>query len=504
MKWLVILLILGTGGAAFATLPAWVPVESSNSASTPILKPLQAARTYSEAALGAVGKRLRTFSAREQVAERAYRTGTVERGDIVTTVRAAGTLNALVVVEVGSQISGLVKELHADFNSRVTQGQVIARVAPETYEAKVAQAQAELEMAASLVLVQRAQVEQALAEVEAAEERRVSAKAESLRAQIGLDGAAQDMERKRPLAQRKIVASGELERTENAHKSAEAQATAARADELSREASVRAAQAARHMAEAQLAHTLAQVKQKEAALRQAQIDLDRTYIRSPVTGTVVNRAVSGGQTLAASLESPVLFTIAKDLKQMQVEASVVEADIGRFAVGQPVRFTVDAYPERVFTGAVRQIRKAPQIVQNVVTYVVVIATQNPEELLLPGMTANLQVVTSKRDGVLKVPNAALRFRRTTEGVEEARRVGIPVSEPDERVGAEPGTPGAVFVLGPGGKLDLVPLRVGITDGRMTEVVAGDLREGQPVVIGFAPAAGGDADASSFLVKFRLR
>jgi HlyD family secretion protein len=158
----------------------------------------------------------------------------------------------------------------------------------------------------------------------------------------------------------------------------------------------------------------------------------------------------------------------------------------------------------VFTGAVRQIRKAPQIVQNVVTYVVVIATQNPEELLLPGMTANLQVVTSKRDGVLKVPNAALRFRRTTEGVEEALRVGIPVSEPDERVGAEPGTPGAVFVLGPGGKLDLVPLRVGITDGRMTEVVAGDLREGQPVVIGFAPAAGGDADASSFLVKFRLR
>jgi HlyD family secretion protein len=385
----------------------------------------------------------------------------------------------------------------------VTQGQVIARVAPETYEAKVAQAQAELEMAASLVLVQRAQVEQALAEVEAAEERRVSAKAESLRAHIGLDGAAQDMERKRPLAQRKIVASGELERTENAHKSAEAQATAARADELSREASVRAAQAARHMAEAQLAHTLAQVKQKEAALRQAQIDLDRTYIRSPVTGTVVNRAVSGGQTLAASLESPVLFTIAKDLKQMQVEASVVEADIGRFAVGQPVTFTVDAYPERVFTGAVRQIRKAPQIVQNVVTYVVVIAAENPDEVLLPGMTANLQVVVAEREGVLKVPNTALRFRPAGQvGEEQVGRSGsveAAVSSADA-----PGVPGRVFVPGDDGRPTLVPLRLGITDGRMTEVLAGNLTEGEAVITGPAAAPGSSPDAPSSLLTFRLR
>ncbi|MER8751131.1 efflux RND transporter periplasmic adaptor subunit [Mesorhizobium sp. M1050] len=432
-----------------------------------------------------------------------YRTAAVERGDIVTTVQAAGTLNALVLVEVGSQVSGLVKELYVDFNSSVREGQVIARVEPEIYEAKVAQAQAELEMAESLVLVQRAQVEQALAEVETAEARRTSAKAESLRAQVGLDGAAQDMERKRPLAQRKVIASGELEHAENAYRSAEAQATAARADELSREASVRAAQAALHMAEGQLANTLAQVKQKQAILRQVQIDLERTYIRSPVTGTVVNRAVSGGQTLAASLQSPVLFTIAQNLAQMQVEASVVEADISRFSIGQPVTFTVDAYPERVFAGTVKQIRKAPQIVQNVVTYVVVIAAENPDELLLPGMTANLQVVVAQQKDTLKVPNAALRFRPRGGTLEEARLNETPLLKSVEN-GVESGSIGQVFVLGRDGRPAPVALRIGISDGRMSEILAGELAEGQPVITGFAASPGRDAEASSVLVRFRLQ
>ncbi|MER9585473.1 efflux RND transporter periplasmic adaptor subunit [Mesorhizobium sp. M0276] len=433
-----------------------------------------------------------------------YRTAAVERGDIVTTVQAAGTLNALVLVEVGSQVSGQVKELFADFNSSVREGQVIARVEPEIYEAKVAQAQAELEMAESLVLVQRAQVEQALAEVETAEARRTSAKAESLRAQVGLDGAAQDMERKRPLAQRKVIASGELDHAENAYRSAEAQVTAVRADELSQDASVRAAQAALHMAEGQLANTLAQVKQKQAILRQVQIDLERTYIRSPVTGTVVNRAVSGGQTLAASLQSPVLFTIAQNLAQMQVEASVVEADISRFSMGQPVTFTVDAYPERVFAGTVKQIRKAPQIVQNVVTYVVVIAAENPDELLLPGMTANLQVVVAQRKDTLKVPNAALRFRPRGDGLEEARLNETPLFKSVENSGMEPGSIGRAFVLGPDGRPEPVALRIGISDGRMSEILAGELAESQPVITGFAAAPGRDAEASSVLVRFRLQ
>ncbi|TIU60478.1 MAG: HlyD family efflux transporter periplasmic adaptor subunit, partial [Mesorhizobium sp.] len=199
----------------------------------------------------------------------------------------------------------------------------------------------------------------------------------------------------------KIIAVGEWERDNTAHNSAKAQATAAQAEELSQSAAVRAAKATLNMAEAELANTFAQVKQKEAVLQQAQIDLDRTYVRAPVTGTVVNRAVSGGQTLAASLQTPILFTIAQDLTEMQVEASVVEADISRFAIGQPVTFTADAYPDRIFTGTVKQIRKAPQVVQNVVTYIVVVSAKNADELLLPGMTANLSVIVAKRQGVLK-------------------------------------------------------------------------------------------------------
>ena len=186
--------------------------------------------------------------------------------------------------------------------------------------------------------------------------------------------------------------------------------TASRAQELSQAAAIRAAEAALNMAEAQLTNTQAQVKQKKAALRQAQIDVDRTYIRAPVTGTVVNRAVSGGQTVAASLQTPILFTIAQDLTQMQVEASVVEADVSRFRNWAAGHLYRDAYPGRLFTGTVKQIRKAPQTIQNIVTYVVVISTENPDEVLLPGMTANLQVVVAKREGVLKVPNMALRFR----------------------------------------------------------------------------------------------
>lgn len=425
-----------------------------------------------------------------------YRTESVERGDIVTTVQAAGTLNALVMVEVGSQLSGRVKELYVDFNSKVTKGQVIARVEPEIYEARVAQTLAEREMAQTQVSVQQAQIERARAEMETAEARYDSAAAQTARAEIALDGAAQEVNRKRSLAKQKIIAQGEWERDNTAHNSAKAQATAAQAEELSQSAAVRAAKATLAMAEAELANTLAQVKQKEAVLQQAQIDLDRTYVRAPVTGTVVNRAVSGGQTLAASLQTPILFTIAQDLTEMQVEASVVEADISRFALGQPVTFTADAYPDRIFTGTVKQIRKAPQVVQNVVTYIVVVGTENSDELLLPGMTANLSVVVAKGQGVLKVPNTALRFRPPSYTGDEVRSTAPAI--------AETGSPGEVFVFGPDREPKRVSLRLGITDGRATEVLAGDLTEGQHVITGLATAPRRDDDASSVLVKFRLQ
>jgi HlyD family secretion protein len=434
----------------------------------------------------------------------AYRTSAVERGDVVATVQAAGTLNAVVQVEVGSQISGQVKELYADFNSTVTKGQVIARIAPETYEAKVAQTHAELEIAQAMVLVQRAQIESARAGLENAQAAQAAVEADTARAAVALDEARQELERKRPLAGRGFVSAGEWERAQNAYRSAQAQVSGARAHELSQGAAVRAAEAALRMAEAQLAMNLAQVKQAEAALRQAQIDLEHTYVRAPVTGTVVNRAVSGGQTLAASLQTPTLFTIAQDLKQMQVEASVVEADVSRFEIGQPVTYTVDAYPGRLFTGTVRQIRKAPRIEQNVVTYVVVIAAENPDELLLPGMTANLQVVVAKREAVLKVPNTALRFRPAGQAVEEEHAGRSGDVEAAGNSADEPGVPGRVFVLGRNGQPMLLPLRLGITDGRMTEVLAGYLREGQAVITGPAGTSGSAPDAASSLLTFRLR
>jgi HlyD family secretion protein len=435
----------------------------------------------------------------------AYRTAPVERGDLVTTVQAAGTLKALVTVDVGSQISGLVKELFVDFNSRVTEGQVIARVEPQMYEARLAQAQAELEMAQSSVSIQRAQIERVRAELENVEAKQTAGKAETLRAEVALHGVSQEVERKRSLARQNFITTGEWERLENAYKSAQAQTSASRAEGLAHAAAVRSAQAAFNVAEAQLANTLAQVKQKEAVLRQAQIDLERTYIRAPVTGTVVNRAVSGGQTLAATLQSPVLFTIAQDLTKMQVEASVVEADVSRFELSQPVIFTVDAYPGRSFAGAVKQIRKAPQIVQNVVTYTVVISADNFDELLLPGMTANLQVIVAQRTAVRKVPNSALRFRPSGETKQDPQGgLSATPARALSGIGTAPELPDRIYVLDAQGEPSPVSLRLGITDGRMTEVLAGPLQEGQQIITGLETAPGSAHDAGSVLVKFRLR
>jgi HlyD family secretion protein len=430
----------------------------------------------------------------------AYQTAVVERGDLISTVTAGGNLNAVVLVEVGSQISGQVKDLFADFNSAVTQGQVIARIDSETYEAKVAQVEAELEIAQAALPVQQAQIARNSAELDNAKSSLAVAKAQTARAELALDDAKRDLDRKQPLAEQAIVSASDFERVESAYGSAQSQVIATQAQELSRASSIRAAEAALRMAEAQLTTAAAEVKRKQAALRQAQIDLERTYIRAPVTGTVVNRKVNRGQTVAASLQAPTLFTIAQDLRQMQVEAAVVEADVSRFAIGLPVTFAVDAHPGRHFTGKVKQLRKAPQSLQKGVTYTVVISADNQDEvLLLPGMTANLQVVVARKADALKVPNEALRFRPSdrpqpaTEGA---------IARPPEPLPSQPGVSGQVFVLGRDNQLTSVPLRLGITDGRSTEVLAGEVAEGRAVVIGTASA--GASPASGPLATLRLR
>ncbi len=226
---------------------------------------------------------------------------------------------------------------------------------------------------------------------------------------------------------------------------------------------------------------MAQVVQNEQALRQAQVDLERTYIRAPVDGTVVGRSVDVGQTVAASLQAPTLFTIAQDLRNMQVDTNVDEADVGRVTVGQTATFTVDSFPSRTFTGEVVQIRKAPLVVQNVVTYDVVVSAKNPEQRLLPGMTANVRIIIEQKESVLQVPNAALRFRPPGMEAPDRERPARPGPGSGGRAGGPP--TGRVWVLGPDGKPAALSLQLGIGDGTYTEVAKGEIKEGQQVIVG---------------------
>ncbi|MBI4608214.1 MAG: efflux RND transporter periplasmic adaptor subunit [Candidatus Rokubacteria bacterium] len=496
-----------------------------------------------------------------------YRLAKVERGPLTATVSATGTLNAVITVQVGSQISGQIKELQADFNSQVKKGQVIARIDAEIFEAKVRQAQAELEAARAAVLNQQAQVERARADVENARAAQAGARAQTAKAQVAMLDAKRDLDRKSDLLRRELIAQSEKDTAQATYDSAVAQVEATRAQEQALASAIRAVEAQRKVAEAQLEAARAQVRQREAALKQAQVDLEHTVIRAPVNGVVVSRNVDIGQTVAASLQAPTLFTIAQDLTQMQVDTNVDEADIGRIRLGQRATFTVDSFPGQAFSGDVVQIRKAPQVVQNVVTYDVVVSAQNADLKLLPGMTANVRLVVDQKLSVLKVPNAALRFRpqgvepdatarggqperagqagggQSLEairerlvkdlnlGEEQQRRLDPILQEsrqkvlalrgenlsdaerraraqrireaarekikeiltPEQRarydqlvadqVGARGGISGRVWTPGPDGKPKAVTLRLGISDGTFTEVLDGELREGQEVIAG---------------------
>jgi HlyD family secretion protein len=294
------------------------------------------------------------WTARESTQVPSYRLAKVERGPLTATVAASGTLNPVTSVQVGTQISGQVKELFVDFNSPVKAGQLIARIDPETFQYRVRQNEADLEAARSA----------------------------AARAQVALANAQRELARTRELVAREFVSPADLDR----------------------------AQAQFDLAKAELGNAQAVVAQRAAQLASARVDLGRTEIRAPVDGVVIKRSVDVGQTVAASLQAPELFVIARDLRDMQVETSIDEADVGRIRVGQRATFTVDAFPGRTFSGEVRQVRKSAQTVQNVVTYTVLVSAGNPDGQLMPGMTANVRIVTDTRESVLKVANAALRFR----------------------------------------------------------------------------------------------
>ncbi len=317
----------------------------------------------------------------------AYRLAKVERGAITAVVAATGTLNPVVSVQVGSQVSGQVKDLFVDFNSPVKKGQLIARIDPQSFALRVNQAMADLDATRATVLTQRSNV--AVQQVQVA------------RAKVLLGDAEREYGRNQMLFEKNFVSAAVRDKALATLDAAREQLKVEQAQVVVTQAQVRNAEAI--------------VKQRESQLAQARVDLERTDIRAPVDGIVVKKSVEPGQTVAASLQAPELFVIAQDLREMQVDASIDESEVGRIRVGQEATFTVDAFPGRTFRGAVVQMRKAAQVVQNVVTYVAVIQTSNSDLALFPGMTANVRVIVDTRENVLKVPNAALRFRPAGAG-----------------------------------------------------------------------------------------
>src|SRR5690606_8178614 len=283
-----------------------------------------------------------------------YRTAPIERGDIRVGISATGTLAAISTVDVGSQISGQVTEVLADFNDQVRQGQVLARIDPSTYEAQIAQGNASA----------------------------AAARAGLATAQASLRNAEADYARKAELGSRQLVATSDID----------------------------LARASRDQARAQVEAARAQITQQLASTRTSRLNLDRTVIRSPVDGVVLTRTVEPGQTVAASLQAPVLFQIAEDLSKMEIVLAIDAAAIGQVEPGQDVGFGVDAFPDRQFRGTVQQVRLSATNPSNVITYPVVVAVDNPDQRLLPGMTANAEIEVSRRDDVLRVPNAALRYK----------------------------------------------------------------------------------------------
>lgn len=338
-----------------------------------------------------------------------YRTGKIERGPLQSAVSASGAVSPVTQVTVGTQVSGQIKDLYVDFNAEVKAGQLLAVIDPETFEYRVRSAQADVDAARAVVLTAQAN--------------RVAAQAQVSRARTDLAEARRTHERNLMLVDKGFVA----------------QSTADQSNALvnTSNESVKAAEAQLGVSDAQVKSAQASVAQREAALAQARVDLARTRITSPVNGIVIKRAIEKGQTVAASLQAPELFIIARNLRDMQVEASIDEADVGRIRGGQKASFTVDAFPGQTFEGQISQVRKAAVNVSNVVSYVAVVTFSNPDGRLLPGMTANVRVVTDQRDNVLKVPNAALRVRIT--GVEPAVPAPLDaVSAP----AAAPATPAA--------------------------------------------------------------
>jgi HlyD family secretion protein len=407
------------------------------------------------------------------------------------------------MVQVGTQVSGTIEKLFVDFNSTVVPGQQLVQLDQATFRAKVLQAEANLDNARADVKNALANVHNMRASIDMAQAEVASRSAQLQQTHVSIADTKRILERQQALFARSLLARHEVETAQTAYDVAVAQQNAARADRESAEAKLRATRAQLVAAEAQVEKAKAQVHQAQAALAQAQVDLERTVIRSPVTGTVISRSVDVGQTVAASLQAPTLFTIAQDLSQMQVDTHVSEADIGQVVVGQTATFTVDAYAGQVMRGTVRDIRAAPIMVQNVVNYNAVIAVENPDFKLKPGMTATVSILVARRDNVLKIPKAALRFQPQLTPKE--REQFVTIFQKQQGASASDNTEAGprrawqnapkVWTLTPEGALWPIAVSLGINDDQFSELQDGNLHEGQELIIGLNETDGSRSSGS---------
>jgi len=401
----------------------------------------------------------------------AYQLAKVSRGEAVTKVIAAGTVQPVVSVVVSSQVSGQVKEILADHNDAVKDGQPIALLDPELFNTRVEQARAEVDVATDAVRIAQEEVTTAEAAVNRAIAERAKAEADSKRYDVMIGLTRQRLDRKSVLVKSGAVSTSDTDDARAAYETALADSGAAAAQVASQEARIQEAKTQLAVARSRVAHSEAQVRRSQAALHQAEADLDRTVIRAPMNGIVIDRSVAAGQTVAASFQAPTLFTIG-DLRAVNVEIAVDEADIGWLRVGQNVSFSVVAYPDRAFAGHITQIRKSPHTKESVVTYTVVAAAKNDDLLLFPGMTAKADIITGDIPDALQVPSAALRYQPQ----------GIP-------------RPAGSHVWAPAdGSIHPVTVRVGVSNEGMTEILGGNLSEGETVVVGDAADQAGGSPA----------
>lgn len=388
------------------------------------------------------------YGLRAPEAEAQYRLAKVDRGDIRVTVNATGTVQPFLLVQVGTQVTGTIQKLMVDFNSRVKADQVVAQIDPAPFLTKQEQDKANL----------------------------ARAEADVGRVKANLVQAEKELIRARELQKRELISASDLDAAVAAYESLLAQVKVAEAS----------------------------VAQAQAALESSSVNLRYTTIKSPIDGIVISRNVDVGQTVAASLSAPTIYVIADEMKRVQIQASVAEADIGRIKVDQDVSFTVDAYRTDRFRGKVSQIRLSPTTVQNVVTYTVMIDADNPDRKLLPGMTATVTFEIAHHSDVVRVPNSALRFTPPDAPPSSAAPASAGGDAGGSRRGGRPDrgergdrpSPGRVWVNGPSGPVP-VQITPGATDGTWTQVVKGDLKEGQEVIVGLIQNGSGGGLTNPF-------